>query len=142
MGYSAEPSIGARLVDRLADDIDDAPERGIADRHLDRAAGVADLLAAHEAFGGVHGDGAHGVLAQVLRHLEHEARAVVLGLERVEDRRQIIVELHVDDGARHLPDATNRISPSLRSLHRHSSCVIYSASAPEMISISSFVIIA
>ena len=43
----------------------------------------------------------------MLRDLEHEARAVVLGLERIEDGRQLIVELHVDDGARHLADATN-----------------------------------
>ena len=34
---------------------------------------------------------------------------MVVGLERIEDRRQVIVELHVDDGARHLADATNVI---------------------------------
>ena len=50
----------AGLVDRLADDVDDAAEASVADRHRDRLAGVGDLLAAHEAFGGVHRDGAHG----------------------------------------------------------------------------------
>jgi hypothetical protein len=44
------------------------------------------FLAAHQAFGRVHGDGAHGVLAEVLGHLEHQALAVVVGLERVQDR--------------------------------------------------------
>ena len=42
---------GPGLVDRLADDIDDAPERLIADRHRDRRAGIGHLLAAHQAFG-------------------------------------------------------------------------------------------
>ncbi len=100
---------GAGLVHRLADDVHDAPERGVAHRHLDRRAGIPDFLAAHQAFGRVHGDGAHGVLAQVLRHLEHEARAMILGLERIEDCRQLIVELDVHDGARHLPNATNLV---------------------------------
>ncbi len=99
----------ARLVHRLADHINDAPERLRADRHLDRAASVRHLLAAHEALGRVHGDGAHRILAQVLRHLEHEARAVVFRLQRVENCREVIVELHVDDGARHLPNATNTV---------------------------------
>ena len=97
------------FVDRLADDVHDAPERALADRHRDRRAGVVDLLAAHQAFGDVHGDAAHRVLAQVLRHLEHQARAVVDRLERVEDRRQFALERHVDDGADHLGDAAGGV---------------------------------
>jgi hypothetical protein len=65
------------------------------------------LMAAHETFRGVHGDGAHGVLAEVLGDLEHEPVALVVGLESVQDCRQVVVELHVDDGARDLADATN-----------------------------------
>ena len=42
---------GTRLVHRLADDVDDAPQRLVADRHGDGSAGVAHLLAAHEALG-------------------------------------------------------------------------------------------
>ena len=41
----------------------------------------------------------------MLGDLEHQAVAVVAGLERVQDRRQIAVELHVDDGADDLRDA-------------------------------------
>src|SRR5690606_21567549 len=67
----------ALLVDRLADDVEDAAERAVADRDLDRLAGVGDLLAADEAFGRVHGDRADGRLAEVLGDLEHEALAVV-----------------------------------------------------------------
>ena len=68
-------------------------------------------VAAGQALGGVHGDGAHGVLAQVLGDLEHQAEGLagalvgVGGLQRVEDRRQVALELDVDDGADDLGDA-------------------------------------
>jgi hypothetical protein len=38
----------------------------------------------------------------MLGDLEHEAVAVVLSLERVQDLGQTLVELHVDDGAHDL----------------------------------------
>ena len=63
-------------------------------------------LAAGEALGGVHRDRAHGVLAEVLGDLEHELVAVVVGLKRGEDRRQLAFEGDVDDGADHLGDRT------------------------------------
>ena len=86
------------------------PEALGADGHRDGAAGVADGHAADQAVGRVHGDGADGVLAEVLRDLEGE---VVLGardagvrqLEGVQDLGQLAVgELDVDDGADDLDD--------------------------------------
>ena len=109
----------AGLVDRLADDVHDAAERLLADRHRDRLAGVGDLLAAHQAFGGVHGDGAHRVLAEMLGDFEHQAVAVVVGLQRVQDRRQVAVELHVDDGADHLGDPAGDAFDVGRARFRH-----------------------
>src|SRR6266545_1841861 len=97
----------ARLVNRLTDDVDDAAERLIADRDHDRLAGVGDLLAAHEAFAGVHRDGAYRRLAEVLRHFEHQAIAAVRGFERVQDRGQVTIELHVDDSANDLGDLSD-----------------------------------
>ena len=139
------------FVDRLADDVHDAPERARADRHGDRSAGVRHLLAAHQAFRNVHRDAAHRVFAQMLRDFEHQARAVVDRLERVEDRRQIALELHVDDGADHLRYAADGVRGichlhdvlvSIRFDRRRCGRSGQSASAPEMISISSLVIIA
>ncbi len=98
---------GTGLVHGIADHVHDAPQRLVADGDGDGVAGVGHLLAAREAFGGVHGDGAHRVLAQVLRHLEHQPPALVLGLQRVQDLRQVTVELHVDDGAHDLANATD-----------------------------------
>ncbi len=127
----------AGLVHRLADHVDDAAEHRLADRHDDRLAGVADLLAAHETLGRVHGDGAHGVLAQVLGNFEHQAAVAVLGFERVQDRRQMVFELHVDDGADDLSNLSDCVGRGHVVLVPNQS-----ASAPEMISISSLVIIA
>ena len=47
----------------------------------------------------------------MLGDLEHEAIALVRRLERVENCRQVPVELHVDDGARDLANATNMTLP-------------------------------
>ena len=59
-------------VDRLAEQVEDAAERGLADGHRDRRARVHDLEAAGEAVGRVHRDGAHAVVAEVLLDLAHE----------------------------------------------------------------------
>ena len=68
----------------------------------DGGAGVEDALAADEPLRAVHSDGAHHVLAKVLRHLKHEADVVIEHLERREDGREALIEAHVDDGADHL----------------------------------------
>ena len=75
----------------------------------------------------------------MLGDFEHQAVALVLGFQRVEDRRQVIVEMHVDDGADDLGDVSDCVGhdgPCVYGRNAHS------ASAPEMISISSLVIIA
>ena len=102
----------AALVDRLADDVHDPAERHRADRHADLRAGVGDLLAAGQALGRVHRDRADGALAEMLRDLEDEAVAVIVGLERRQDRRQLAVERHVDDGADHLADPAGTLVPA------------------------------
>ena len=77
IGQRSLTSIGVALVDRLAEQVEDAPERDVADRHRDRAAGVDDLHAAREAVGRVHGDRAHAVVAEVLLHLAARGRLAV-----------------------------------------------------------------
>ena len=42
----------------------------------------------------------------MLSNLKHEAVATILGLESIQDRRQMIFELHVDNGADDLTDLT------------------------------------
>ncbi len=100
---------GARFVHRLADDIDDAAEAFLADRHGDRRAGVMHFLAAHETFGNVHGDAADGALTQMLRDFQHQTVAAIGRLERVQNLRQMAFEFHVDHRTDDLRDMSNLI---------------------------------
>ena len=56
------------VVHRLADHVQHAAQRLLADRHCNRAARARRLHAAHQAFGGLQRDGAHAAFADVLRH--------------------------------------------------------------------------
>src|SRR5690606_14592920 len=89
----------ATLVDRLADDVEDAAESLGADRHGDLGAGVDHFLAASQAVRRVHGDGANSILAEVLRDFKDEPVTVVVGFQCAQDGRQLTFEGDVDDGA-------------------------------------------
>ena len=71
-------SIGSPMTLRMR-------QRLRADGHADLRAGVGDGLAAGQTLGGVHRDRAHGVLAEMLSDLEHQAGAVVIGFQRGQD---------------------------------------------------------
>ena len=88
-----------RLVDGLAHNVNDAAERFVANRHRDRLTGVGDFLAAHQSFGRVHRDRADRRLPEMLRDFQHQTVSAVFRLKCVQDRRQVILELHVDDCA-------------------------------------------
>src|SRR5919108_2937244 len=101
------------LVDRLAEQVEDAPERDAADRDRDRAAGVDHLGAAGDAVGRVHRDRAHAVVAEVLLDLAHQVRADVrvAGVVALAgddqgrvDLRQLVREYGLDDDALDLLD--------------------------------------
>ena len=138
----------AGFVHGLADHVHDAAERARTDRHADRRAGVGNFLAANQTFGRIHGDGAHRGFAEMLGDLEHQAVAGVLGLDRIENGRQMAFELHVDDSADDLRDVSGLIGGcghktlSFEFVISNGRCGSQTASAPEMISISSLVIIA
>ena len=95
---------GAAFVDRLTDHVHDAAERAVADRHGNARAGIRHLGAADETVRGVHGDGADGALAEMLRDLKHQRLLADLEGQRVQDRGQLGGELHVHDGAEDLRD--------------------------------------
>ena len=59
----------AAAVDRLAQQVEHAAQRGLAHRHLDRRAGVEALHAADHAVGVAQGDAADAPAAEVLLHL-------------------------------------------------------------------------
>jgi hypothetical protein len=58
----------AHLVHRLADHVQHAAQRFVADRHFHRMAQADGLHAAHQALGGLQRDGAHAAFADMLLH--------------------------------------------------------------------------
>ena len=65
-----------QLVHGLADDVDHAAQRGLADGHRDRLAGILRAHPAHHAVGRLHGDRAHAVLAEVLLDFANDIDSV------------------------------------------------------------------
>jgi len=131
---------GAGLVDRLADHVHDAPERTVADRHGDRNPGVDDFLSAHQALGSVHRDRAQPSISPSCWATSSTRRLPWL-----------VVSSALRIAGRCSPNLTSTTAPMIWVMCptefaiSSSSCVLcvaYSASAPEMISINSLVIIA
>lgn len=87
----------ASLVDGLADDVDDASQGFGTDWDTDGRACVGHALSTDQTFGTVHGDGADGVFSQVLGDFQHQAGLAALHLQGVQDWRQVVVELDVND---------------------------------------------
>jgi hypothetical protein len=73
---------GALAVDRPAEHVEDAPERGLADRDADRRAGVRHVEPAREAVGRRHRDGANPIVAEVLLDLDHQGVRALRGVGR------------------------------------------------------------
>ena len=92
----------ATLVDRLANDVDDAAESLGADGHQNGVAGVDDGLATDETFSGVEGNGSDVVAAEMLGDFEDESVGDTLDLKSVKNWGKLTFELHVDDGTNNL----------------------------------------
>jgi hypothetical protein len=106
----------AALVDRLADTFMMRPSViGPTGTRIWPPVSITGL-AAGEAVGRVHRDRADGVLAEMLGDFEHQAVAVVVGLQRGKDLRQVAVERDVDDRADHLADAADIVGGGLGGL--------------------------
>jgi hypothetical protein len=93
----------AALVNRVAEHVHDAAERGLAYRYGDGGAGVGDQQAAAQAVGRAQRDGAHDAVAELLLHFKRQRRA--FELERVIDAgHRVAGELDVHHRADALDD--------------------------------------
>jgi peptide chain release factor 1 len=99
------------LVDRAAENVHHAPQRGGAHRHRNGRSGVRHLHPATQAVGRAHRDGAHDAIAQLLLHFEGQVLlgeglgAVFDELQRVVDLRHVVArKLDVDHRADALDD--------------------------------------
>ena len=97
-----------QVVDGVAEHVEHAPERFLADGNGDGLTRIDGGHAAGEAVGRVHGQGAHPVVADVLLDLDDEVGAVAaVDAEGVVDGGQLVGrELDVDHGADDLDDAS------------------------------------
>ena len=78
---------GPAAVDRLAHQIEDAAQGGLADGHLDRRAGVEAVHAADHAVGVAQGDAADAAAAEVLLHFAGQVHLDALSAGRRPSRR-------------------------------------------------------
>src|SRR5207302_619517 len=79
-----DDALGERLalgVEGLADDVEDVAEGARAHRHLDAVTEILYRRPSLEAVGGLHGNGPHPALTDVLRHLGHDFDALALDLD-------------------------------------------------------------
>ncbi len=90
-------------VDGVAEDVEHARDDPLADRHLQRPAGVLDRHAAGEALGGIQGDPADMVDIDLHQHLDGDPRVLPRVQQRV-DGRQPVIEPHIDDASSHRRD--------------------------------------
>ncbi len=123
-------------VDRLPENVEDAPQRAFADGHRDRAADAAHGRAADKPIGRPKRETAHLVIAQLVLHLERQlarrhrrsaeidavrggrtvaARVILVyaDTQRIIDLRQRLgIKFHVHDVAEHLDDLSGISSHS------------------------------
>mmetsp|Transcript_38152 Transcript_38152/g.64102 ORF Transcript_38152/g.64102 Transcript_38152/m.64102 type:complete len:379 (-) Transcript_38152:39-1175(-) len=105
---------GTKMIDGLANHVHNAAEGSTSHGNPDGRTGGNDTLSTGEALSGLHRNGAHGVLSEMLGNLEHDALVVALHLERVQDVGQLTIELHVYDGTDNLGDLSNLLAGSVR----------------------------
>jgi hypothetical protein len=109
--------VGQRLtvVDRVAEQVEDAAQGHVADRDGDRTAGVADHVAALDAVGGVHRDRADAIVTEVLLDLADEPGVFTLVVpaaldhDRRVDLGQPVGEERVDHHSGDLLDAPDLV---------------------------------
>ena len=80
-----------KIVHRVSQQIEDAAQALIAHGHRDGAARIHGFRAAHKAVGAGHGDAAHNVVADVLRHLQRDGVGPVLHRDGIQQARQMPV---------------------------------------------------
>jgi hypothetical protein len=86
-------------VDCAAEDIEHPRENALADRRLERSAGVFHCHAPREALGGGEGNSTYAMLVELGKHLDRN-RALMCVQQGV-DGRCVRIEPYVDDTSAH-----------------------------------------
>src|SRR5712664_1385246 len=101
----------AQTVHRLTDNVEDATECSLANRHSDWTTGIDRFHTAHHAVRGQHRNRTHPALAQMLLNFgddidrSRDLEAFRHDAQRLIDRRQILsLEFDINDGSNDLHD--------------------------------------
>ena len=101
----------ATLIDRLTNHVEDTTKGLTANGNTNGRLGVGDRLTTHEAISTVHGNGPHGAITKVLRHLEDQTLCAALHFEgRLDGREVTLREVHINDG----PDDLGHLAVTLQ----------------------------
>ena len=100
------------FVDGLAQQVKDAAQALVAHGHGDGAAGIHGFQTAHHAVGGVHGNAAGHVVANVLRHLGHDLAIAVLNFNGGKQFGQLAV---LEADVQHRADDLNHLADVFRA---------------------------
>jgi hypothetical protein len=100
---------GALFIDGFTNHIDNATQRFRADGYLNRGTRVLTLLSTDQTIRTFHGNGTHRVFTQMLRHFQHQTFRTLgdFHLQGVQNLRELVFELHIDDGSNYLCNLTN-----------------------------------
>jgi len=89
---------GSPLINGVTNNVDDSAKSFLADRDSDGGAGVEDLVSSYKTLCSVHGNGSHCVLSQMLGYLQNETGFASCYVQGIENLRESILKLYVDDG--------------------------------------------
>jgi len=97
-GTEILPVKRGKVVDGIADYIEQASFHLVAGRHCNRTVEVVDTQTAAQAVGTLHGHAAHGILADMLLHFKNQHRTVLtVNLKRRIDRGKDVVVTFEDN---------------------------------------------
>ena len=97
----------AHFINRFTDNVHNPAKRLRPDRDGYRGAGIGYLGPADQSFGGIHGNRANRVFAQVQGHFQNQTVALVGGLQRRQDRRQVAFKVNIHHGRDDLCNGAN-----------------------------------
>jgi len=76
-------------------------------RHLNWAASVIHILTSDQSFGGIQRDGSDSLISQMLGHFQDQSIAGSLDLKGVQNRRQVVIKLHINNCTNNLSNSPN-----------------------------------
>jgi peptide chain release factor 1 len=96
---------GTTLINWVTSNVHNTTERSWTDWHHDGVSSIGCTMATDETLSTIHSNCADNVLSQMMRNLEDELVATIVGFESVQNRRKLVsIEFDIHDGTNDLMD--------------------------------------